>query len=210
MALSNRSVSRKNRWDEARRWTTTSWEVEITISHHYNFITLQMDECTIWTYVRYIDKEEFKKKLFCRLLETNTQHSWSYKKLSNYFDDHEIPKTNIVLCAADGTLAMIGKNPGCLKLMKDDKPNILVVHCVVRREISCKKCCPSTARNTTILLPNVSILSKHMFQKFCEANHADHVILLLHTEVRRLSAIKGKLPTKIYVTIRNTQWVFEG
>lgn len=41
---------------------------------------------------------------------------------------------NITSCAADGAPNMMGKKNGCLKLMKDENPEMLLVHCVIHRE----------------------------------------------------------------------------
>ena len=42
-----------------------------------------------------------------------------------------MPIKNITVCAADGAPNMMGKKNGCLKLMKDENPEILLVHCVI-------------------------------------------------------------------------------
>lgn len=44
---------------------------------------------------------------------------------------NSIPMT---YCATDNVLVMMGKRVGCLKLMKDEIPEILHVHCVIHRE----------------------------------------------------------------------------
>ena len=49
--------------------------------------------------------EKFQEMLFCQSLETTTRGVDIYNKLSNYFDDHGIPTTNIASCAADGAPA---------------------------------------------------------------------------------------------------------
>lgn len=46
---------------------------------------------------------------------------------------------NIPSCAADGAPVMMGKKNGCLKLMKDENPEMLLVHCVIQRELSVQK-----------------------------------------------------------------------
>ncbi|XP_036357556.1 protein ZBED8-like [Octopus sinensis] len=122
--------------------------------------SLQMDESTIrdseallLTYVRYIDHEEFQEEmLFCESFETTTTANDIYIKIKHYLDANKIPKENLLACAADGAPAMMGKNTGCLKMMKDENPNMLTVHC------------------------------------FCINQSAEHVRLLLHTEVRWLSS----------------------
>ena len=104
MPLNNSSVSR--RIDEMGQ------EVEqqlIEKSKSQKF-SLQIDECTIQksevlllAYVRYIEKKNFQEEmLICQSLETTTRGIDIYNKVNKYFDDHQIPKTNIVLCAADG------------------------------------------------------------------------------------------------------------
>ena len=91
--------------------------------------------------MKYIDNESFQEgMLFCQSLEATTHGIDIYRKVSNYFDDHEIPKTNIVLCAADGAPSMMGKNTRYLKLIKDDNLNMLVALCYPQRKFSCKKC----------------------------------------------------------------------
>jgi hypothetical protein len=40
---------------------------------------------------------------------------------------------NITSCATDGAPVMMGKK-GCLKVMKDDNPEMLLVHCVIHTE----------------------------------------------------------------------------
>ena len=66
--------------------------------------SLQIDECTVrkseallLAYVRYIDKEKFQEEmLFCQSFKTTTRGVDIYDKVSNYFDDNKIPKTNNV------------------------------------------------------------------------------------------------------------------
>lgn len=86
-------------------------------------------------YVRFIDKGEFVEEfLFCQSLETTTTAIDIYTKQKNYFDANNIPMTNITSCSADGAPVMMGKRRGCLKLMKDENPEMLLVHHVIHRE----------------------------------------------------------------------------
>ena len=41
---------------------------------------------------------------------------------------------NITSCAADGAPNIMGNKNGCLKLMKDVNPEMILVHCVIHRE----------------------------------------------------------------------------
>ncbi|XP_042909285.1 protein FAM200A-like [Parasteatoda tepidariorum] len=82
---------------------------------------------------------------------------------------------------------------GRLKLMKDENPEMILVHCVIHRE-------NLVARNILPVLNEVlhSVIKcindikanakcELLFKLFCEEQNADHVRLLLHTEVRWLS-----------------------
>ena len=40
---------------------------------------------------------------------------------------------NIISCAADGAPVMVGKKNGVLTVLKDDTPQMLLVHCVIHR-----------------------------------------------------------------------------
>ena len=151
--------------------------------------SLQIDECTVRKsealllgYVRYIDKEKFQEMLFCQSLETTTRGVDIYNKVSNYFDDNEIPKTNIVSCAADGAPAMMGKNTGCLKLLKDENPNMLVVHCVIHREnLVAKNLAPKLHEIAYyILRSNALIISKQMpKQNVCSRSFVKLIIQIM-------------------------------
>jgi len=193
--LSNSTVS--NRIDEMGQ----DVEQQLIEKLKSRKFSLQIDESTIresesllLAYVRYVDLEEFQEEmLFCESLETTTCAVDIYSKLNNYLDENEIPKTNIVSCAADGAPAMMGKKTGCLKLMKDDNPNTLAVHCVIHREnLVAKNISPELHEILHSVIKCINSIKanakcERLFKKFCEAKNAEHVRLLLHTEVRWLS-----------------------
>jgi hypothetical protein len=88
---------------------------------------------------------------------------------------------------------MMGKKNGCLKLMKDENPDMTVVHCVIHREnLVAKHISPvlNEVLNSVIKCINTiktSAKSERLFKLFCEEQNAQHVRLLLHTEIRWLS-----------------------
>ncbi|XP_065650646.1 zinc finger BED domain-containing protein 5-like [Hydra vulgaris] len=100
---------------------------------------------------------------------------------------------NITPCAADGATNMMGKKNGCLKLMKDENPDMLLVHCVVHRENLVAKNLSPVLNKITILVVKcinsikVSTKQERIFKLYCEENNEPHVRLLLYTEVRWLS-----------------------
>ena len=54
--------------------------------------------------------------------------------VKDYLSEKNIPTSNIVSTAADGVPTMMGRRNGILKLLKDDNPDVITVHCVIRRE----------------------------------------------------------------------------
>ncbi|GFW85386.1 SCAN domain-containing protein 3 [Trichonephila clavipes] len=100
---------------------------------------------------------------------------------------------NITSCAADDAPNMMGKKNGCLKLLKDANPEMILVHCVIHRQnLVVKNISPvlNEVLHTVIKCVNVikaSVKCERLFKPFCEEQKEDHVRLLLHIEVRWLS-----------------------
>ncbi|XP_038669045.1 SCAN domain-containing protein 3-like [Scyliorhinus canicula] len=194
MPLSNNTVRR--RIDEM----SEDIETQLVEKLKSRKFSVQMDESTVrdseallLTYVRYIDKGEFAEEmLFCKSLETTTIATDIYNKLKHYLDVNNIPMENITSCAADGAPVMMGKKNGCLKLMKDENPEMLLVHCVIHREnLVSKNISPVLNEVLKSVIKSINAIKANakceLFKQFCEDNNADHVRLLLHTEVRWLS-----------------------
>ena len=143
--------------------------------------------------MRCINKKKFQEELLVwQSPETTTYTVEIYNKLSNYFDNHRIFKPNIVSCVTDGSFSMMSQNTECLKLMKNHNSNMLVVYCVIhRKNLVAKNVAPKLHEILYCVIKCVNAIKANfkaecLFQKFCEANHADHVRLLLHMEVRWL------------------------
>ncbi|GFW51603.1 SCAN domain-containing protein 3 [Trichonephila clavipes] len=156
--------------------------------------TLKDSEAVLITYVRYIDKGHFAEEmLFCKILESTTTSKDIFNKLKIYLDVNDIPMKNISSCAADGAPSMMGKKNGCLKLLKDANPEMILVHCVIHRQnLVSKNISPvlNEVLHTVIKCVNIikaSAKCERLFNLFCEEQNEDHVRLLLHTEVRWLS-----------------------
>ena len=115
--------------------------------------------------------------LFCQPLEITTCGVDIYSKLSNYFDlIIKFRKTTLCL-AADGALLMISQNTGCLKLIKDSNPSMLVMHCVIHREnFTCTNVSPILHEILHCVIKYINSIkasskAERLFQKFCKANH---------------------------------------
>lgn len=195
MPLSNNTVSR--RIDEM----SEDVEKQLVEKLKNRKFSLQMDESTfrdsdsiLMAYVRYIDEGDFAEEiLFCKSLETTTTAKDVYNKLKTYLDENKIPLTNIASCAADGAPNMMGKKNGCLKMMKDENPEMLLVHCVIHRQnLVAKNISPVLNEVLKSIIKCINSIKanakcERLFKQFCEEQNADHVRLLLHTEVRWLS-----------------------
>ena len=97
--------------------------------------TVSDSEALLLAYVRCIGKGKFAKSiLFCESLETTTTPTDIYNKLKHYLDVKNITMENMTSFAADSAPVMMGKKNGCLKLMKDENPDLLLVRCVIHRE----------------------------------------------------------------------------
>ena len=144
--------------------------------------------------------------LFCESLEITTTTTDIYNKLKNYLDAKNISKENITSCTTDGAPVMMDKN-GYLKMMKDENPEVLLVHSVIHRENfvsknispvlnevlkSVKKCINAIKANAKC---------QHIFKQICEEKNVDNVRLRLHTEVKWFS--KGIFFKELFDVLRN-------
>ena len=115
-------------------------ELQLIDKLKVNKFSLQLDESTIrdseallLAYVRFIENGAFHEEmLFCASFETTAMDI--YNKVKHYFNSNAIPIENLLSCAADGAPAMMGIKNGCLKLLKDENPTMLIIHCVIHRE----------------------------------------------------------------------------
>ena len=189
MPLSNNTV--RKRIDKVNQDT----EIQLVEKLKSKKFLIQMDKSTVsdslLAYVRYIDKEKFAKKmLFCESLETTTTATDIYNKLKHYLDVKNITMENITSCAADSAPVMMGKKNGCLKLMKDENLDVLLVRCVIHRENLVAKIIFSELNAVLesvmkcINAIKANAKCECVFKRFCKDNNADHVKLLLHAEVR--------------------------
>ena len=104
--------------------------------------SLALDETTVCscealllTYVRFQYNSEFMEEmLFCESLQTTTTAKDIYNVAKQFMTDNDIPLINLISIAADGAPNMIGRNKGALKLLKDDQPDMMAVHCIIHRE----------------------------------------------------------------------------
>ncbi|GFU44496.1 SCAN domain-containing protein 3 [Trichonephila clavipes] len=94
---------------------------------------------------------------------------------------------NLTSCAADGAPNMMGKKNGCLKLMEDANPEMILVHCVIHRQnLIAKNISPvlNEVLHNVIKCVNViksSAKCERLFKLFCEEQNEDHRASLPYT-----------------------------
>ena len=89
--------------------------------------SLQLDESTLpdkklllFTYVRFVKDENLMEEfLFAKELETHTIGESVFQLVVGFFNEKEIPLTNIISCATDGAPSMLGRHQGFIKYLKE-------------------------------------------------------------------------------------------
>lgn len=159
--------------------------------------TVRHSECLLLVYARFQLNSTFvEEMLFCESLKTTSTAGDIYSVVKTFLDSNEIPISNIVSAAADGAPTMMGRRNGVLKLLKDDYPEMITVHCVLHREnLAAQGLTPELNDVMKQCIKVINFIKSHpkterLFKVFCEEMNEDYVRLLLHTQVRWLS--KGK------------------
>ncbi|XP_065651200.1 protein FAM200C-like [Hydra vulgaris] len=150
--------------------------------------TLSESKAVLLTYVRYIDNNDFAEEiLFCKLLKSSTTAKKIYSTLKSYLDTNKKPMKNITSCAADGAPNMMGKKNGSLKLLKDENPDMFLVHFVIHREnLVAKNLSPVLNKTMNLVVKCINSIKasakqERIFKLFFEENNEADV--RLHTEV---------------------------
>lgn len=194
--LSNNTVSR--RIDEMAA------DVESKLTHMLkkSKFALQIDESTVidnnailLAYVRFINeqKESTEEMLFARSLTTDAKGSSIFNVLKEYFEEKDIPLSNVSACATDGAPAMSGRHAGFLAHLKKEVPGVITIHCVIHRQHLAAKKLSGILHETLQLVINgvnkikASALHDRLFRQLCHENDEEFERLLLHTAVRWLS-----------------------
>ena len=134
--LSDNSVQRRvDKMAENVEETLSKMLMTIEFSLQLDESTLPGNESLLLAYVRFIKGGSLcQELLFARLLETDTKRESVYRAVEDYFQKKSIPLTNIISCATDGTLSMVGCHRGFLSYLKKAVPKVLTVHCVIHRQ----------------------------------------------------------------------------
>ncbi|KFD45889.1 hypothetical protein M513_13227, partial [Trichuris suis] len=151
--------------------------------------TLPQNEALLLAYVRFIKEGKLVQELlFARELLTDTRGESIFRTVEDFFKKKEIPLTNVIAIATDGTPSMLGRHRGFLSYLKEKLPDLLAVHCVIHRQhLVAKQLSDRLHRSLQYVITAVnkiksSALRERLFSQLCEENDEDFNRLLLHTE----------------------------
>ncbi|CDW56271.1 hypothetical protein TTRE_0000454601 [Trichuris trichiura] len=154
-------------------------------------------------YVRFIKAEQVvQEMLFAKELITDTRGESIFLVLKDFYEEKELPLSNITAVAADGAPAMTRRQRGFIAHLKQVVPDIVAVHCVIYREHLAAKRLSNRLKSSLQLVMNAinkiksNPLNDRLFRQLCKESDAEYKRLLLHTEVRWLS--KGACLTRFY------------
>ncbi|CAI9721713.1 domain-containing 3-like [Octopus vulgaris] len=166
----------------------------VKILQKTNF-SIQVDENTIHkqaillVYVRFIHEDDIREEMiFIKSLSETTNGDDIFNEAMQYFNDKNIPLTNLINIASDGAAAITGKVKGFVSKMKSVAPHIFYIHCIIHRQHLVAKNIGGhmeEALNTAIRAINFvksNSVNNRFFMQFCEDE--DFKTLLLNTEVR--------------------------
>ncbi|KAI6650138.1 Scan domain-containing protein 3-like protein [Oopsacas minuta] len=113
--------------------------------------------------------------------------------VKQFCEEKNIPMGNIIACATDGALSMIGRDRGFIAHLKRAVPKVFSIHCVIHlQDLIAKHLTPDLHQSFQIVITATNKIKKNsltdrIFHQLCENNDEDYKHLLLHTEVRWLS-----------------------
>ena len=176
--------------------------------------TVRDNETLLLGYVRFRHNSKFvEEMIFCMSLKPASTAQDIYAVVKKYFAESRIPMTNLISTAADGAPALMGRHNGVLKLLKNDNPRMIAVHCIIHRE---NLVAAVISSELDLLLKKViSVVNwvksrpsnESLFKQLCMDMDENHVKLLLETSVRWLS--KGNCLER-FINLYDTILAFVG
>ena len=128
-------------------------------------------------------------------LKEHTRGEDIFKSFKN-FEKTQFPVCKLMSITTNGAAAMVGHSNGFIaKCREDDEiPDFLNYHCIIHQQALCAKILNMKEIMDVVTKISCSIrarsLQRRLFRAHLEKADCDHLELLLHTDVRRLS--RGK------------------
>ena len=148
------------------------------------------DTAQLSVFTRYFLDGSFHEDLLGVIcLEGLTTGAIIYDGFQRYMEQKDIPLNKIIGLATDGAPAMVGKNNGFLKHIRDANPDIIAFHCIIHESVLCSKLRDYSELMTSIMkminyLKSQSGLRHRQMRKFLKENNAECDDLLTHNNVR--------------------------
>ena len=207
--LSNNTIS--------RRIQDMSDDIDGQIQSHFNDIhdpllclwALQIDESTdisnkaqLIAFIRYIRNGKIVNQfLFCNELHQTTKGQDIFDLVDKNIKSRKLQWEHCVSICSDGAPSMLGKTKGFAALVVQVNPSVMVVHCMIHREVLMTKVIPEDLQltlNQVVKIVNyikANALRSRIFASLCKSMDSDYQSLLFHTDVRWLS--KGKVLKRV-------------
>ena len=197
----------------SRRISDMSTEIEKTVIASVKkteLFSLQVDEYTdiskkaqLSAFIRFVQNDEIKEQfLCCKELEEKTTGKDVFNKISKYLSDNDLSWNQCVGICTDGAPSMVGSIKGFVTIAKKINPKITATHCFIHREVLVTKTLGDELKlvmDQVVKMVNFiksRPLRSRIFSQLCKNLDANHIALLLHTEVRWLS--RGKVLLRVF------------
>nr|XP_022911991.1 general transcription factor II-I repeat domain-containing protein 2-like [Onthophagus taurus] len=165
-----------------------------------------VDDEQISIFVRFFDVENkiFREELLAILpLKGNTRGEDLFKAIDKFINNSNIRYDKIVSLSTDGAPAMIGKEKGVVKKIRDKNPGLISYQCIIHQTALCGKLSATLKKVMDSLVQLINFMRSHSslqhrkFKKFlseCDAVYSD---LLQHNNVRWLT--KGQVVERFWL-----------
>ncbi|CAG4935897.1 unnamed protein product [Parnassius apollo] len=165
-----------------------------------------VDDEQMSIFVRFLDIESkpLREELLTILpLKGNTRGEDLFKVIDEFITKSDISYDKIVSLSTDGAPAMIGKEKGVVKRIRDKNPGLISYHCIIHQAALCgklsatlKEVMDSFAKLVNFMRSHSALQHRH-FKEFlfeCDSAYSD---LLQHNNVRWLS--KGQVIERFWL-----------
>lgn len=154
------------------------------------------DNAQLLVYVRFFHKD--KKELCEDLLgvaplETHTRGEDIYAAIKEILRKRGIDMKQVACVTTEGAPAMVGKERGVLPWLKEDNPDLIAYHCLIRQSVLCATLSEQVSEIMSIVMKLINFLRASLclqhplLREFLADVEGEANDLLLHNNVRWLS-----------------------